>query len=290
MSSADQNGLLQNIVQGVKSRFSTPELGLSYPAISRWFESPLGRALLAAERIALEDQLSYLFGYHLMQLSSVSQAEFASSSRINHCFRMAPTMPDDPGEISGQQAYSDFDELPLADDTVDVCILHHVLEFSQRPHQVLREAARVTIPRGYIIIVAFNPVSIAGLLQPLGALFEASAVSRRRHLRVGRMKDWLQLLDFNCLDTQYLFHNLPLNGTSYLANSSIIRSGESMRQMPGGLAYCMLARKDKAGLTPIKLKWAERRLLVPIQLSKQPVARPVGKEGLILPFRPPVNK
>jgi len=36
----------------------------------------------------------------------------------------------------------------------------HTLEFTNDPHQVLREVDRVLIPEGHVVILAFNPWSL----------------------------------------------------------------------------------------------------------------------------------
>lgn len=272
------------MMKNFKSRFNIRPLQDSYDDISRWFTSPLGRRLLIHERRAIAEEMRYLFGYHFMQLSSVKTANFACSSRINHCFSIAPAYRGDE-EKNAIQGLANFGELPLEDEAVDVTVLHHVLEFSQNPHQVLKEAARVTIPRGYIIIVAFNPISVAGVFQALGALFNFSGISRRRTLRAGRMRDWLEFLDFSCTATRGVFRNLPINNTRYLAYTQFLDRLRNKSRLPGGMSYILVARKDKVGLTPIKPKWEKAGLLDAMPIAKQAIRAETAKECLVLPFR-----
>ena len=290
-------------LRAFKQRYAMTNIRAACPAVSDWFRTPLGATVLKAETAAVNEQLSYLFGYHLMQLSTVAHADFSGSSRINHCFSLAPF---DCGQIKvdvesegefyvgkSPEAQSEFDALPLPDECIDVTILHHVLEFSDNPQQVLKEASRVTMPRGYIIILGFNPVSLPGLMQPFGAFMRKNVVAKRRHLRVGRMRDWLAFLDFTCVDTEYLFHDLPVNSAKYLNSSRLVRQFCHTKKIPFGLSYCILARKDKAGLTPIKPKWAERRLLGAMPIPKQALGGQAtsaasvetDKLAAVLPFR-----
>ena len=50
-------------------------------------------------------------------------------------------------------------QLPLASQSMDLVVMPHVLEFSKDPHQILREAERVLMPEGQIIIAGFNPLT-----------------------------------------------------------------------------------------------------------------------------------
>lgn len=255
---------------------------LAYEEISDWFETPLGRRLLKNERRALNDELRYLFGYHLMQLSSVHSANLFRASRINHCFRIAPCRHINDNAEEHPEAFAHYDQLPFEDESIDVTILHHVLEFSQNPHQILKEASRVTIARGYVIIVAFNPWSLSGLWQPIGSLFSRKGIYRRRVLRAGRIEDWLEFLDFSCLNTKQIFHNLPINNHRYLHSSKAVERWFNNDVMPG-MSFVMVARKDKVGLTPIRPKWAESSLLGGIPMTKQAM-RSRSKKGIVLPF------
>lgn len=49
-------------------------------------------------------------------------------------------------------------ELPLASDSVDVLVLHHTLDVTRHPQQVLRESVRVLRPGGTLLLVGFDPI------------------------------------------------------------------------------------------------------------------------------------
>jgi len=63
---------------------------------------------------------------------------------------------------------ADSGALPLATGSIDLLALPHVLEFNSHPHRILREAARVLMPEGQIVISGFNPLSLWGLKRSLG--------------------------------------------------------------------------------------------------------------------------
>lgn len=239
----------------IRNRQRVPDLDTSIAALEQWFETPLGRQLLAEEQRILDKELSCMFGYHLMQLSINRHIRLFEDSRICHCFSIGT---GSPGRDSDVAVYSSLDALPLEDESVDVTILHHVLEFSHNPHQVLREASRVTIPRGYIIIFGFNPISTMGMVKPLAQLFSNSPIWKRNSLRKGRITDWLQFLDCNTLRTLEGIYNLPLQRRSYLAYSARVNQLLQRWGVPFGNFYCLVARKDRGCLTPIRPDWSRQ--------------------------------
>lgn len=93
--------------------------------------------------------------------------------------------------------FSNFVNLPFANDSIHLVILPHILEMYNNPHKLLYEAARIIEPGGYIVLTGFNPHSLwnigKGLLN-LGAKF--GVASNWQAISFYRLKDWLKLLDF----------------------------------------------------------------------------------------------
>ncbi len=280
--------LLSRAKQIVGSRHKVPPLRQSLAALAAWYESPLGQAALQEQQHILRDELSCLFGYHLMELSIVPYERLSEHSRINHRFSLSPVHvpppPSDDASLRDVQGLSELDALPLADESIDVTILHHVLEFSPNPHQVLKEAARVTVPRGHVIIFAFNPFSLAGLMQMGAQFYSKRPIWQRRALRAGRIRDWLEFLDFSCLSLRFLGRNLPINHSRYL-NSSRFVDRIFSRSIPLGSMYYIVARKDKAGLQPIKPAWDHSRFLGVAPIPKRSMTARSSQSAAILPFR-----
>lgn len=218
------------------------------PALADWYTTSLGKQVLCQQQNLLDGVLGELFGYHLMQLSVHPVSQISDASRIHHCFSMTPHQVDSRRNTS-VAAVANFEALPFADEALDVTILHHVLEFSANPHQVLKEAARVTISRGHIIIFAFNPLSYQGVAQQVMRYSNPRSIWSRHALSRTRLQDWLAFLDFSAVDYWVLGPRSPLRMTQLMAGNM---------KWPLGTSYCLLARKDKAGVRPIKPDWLHR--------------------------------
>jgi len=150
---------------------------------------------------------------------------------------------------------SDFDQLPIESDSVDVVVLHHVLDFSPNPHQVLKEVNRILIPRGHVIIVGFNPFSLFGLWKMLASLFTQSPHWRYSSIAKRRLFDWFKLLDLEKMKVTHTFFRPPCSSASLLRRLSFLEKAGSKLAIPFGGAYVVLARKDVGAIIPIKAPW-----------------------------------
>lgn len=211
-----------------------------------WQEFPLGEHMRQAIEGRLQLWWPKFFGYHLLKIGNLSAAIDSSDCQINHQISVAETS-DKAGVIA------EIDDLPFKQHCVDVAILSHCLEFYPDPHHLLREADRVLIPDGHLVISGFNPLSLCGLTK-LAKWHSNKLPWSGRFFSIARIRDWLNLLGFEVLEVKcMLFSSLlyshgyrPLGWRQKLAS----RYFEHL-----GSIYVIVARKRELPLTPIKLKW-----------------------------------
>lgn len=270
------------ILGRIRQRARVQPMAQSIEELALWYQSPMGKTLLATQKRILAQELQLLFGYHLMQLSVVPETRLYSASRVNHCFSLAPKAGFRQSRVS---ATSDCHALPFADESIDVTLIHHVLEFSENPQQVLKEAARVTIPRGYIVLMGFNPLSLTGMNKFFMQYLSAKKIWCRHGLRVGRIKDWLGFLDFSTAPAQYAFFNLPVNSKKYIHNTHFTHRLDWTRKIPLGGIYCLVARKDKMCMTPMKPAWESTPVAASVAAQKRAIKSVSSTSAMILPLR-----
>ncbi len=234
-----------------RKRFGVLPLRSSLKPLSIWFASPLGKVLLAEEQLLIDEQLRNLFGYQLLQLSVVDHIDLMQSSRISHRFALYPHVESNPC-IS---ALADFNHLPLPANSIDVVLLHHVLDYSQSPHHVLREAAGVLMSRGYLIVVGFNPWSLFGLARWCARFLSKSPQWRHQSIRLGRVLDWLAVLDLEPVVVQQGFYRPPVQDPQALQYSQWLERWSKRWRLPWGGIYVIVARKDHLAMTPLKPEW-----------------------------------
>lgn len=230
--------------------------------INHWFETNLGQRLLDAEEAILEQILSHLFGYHLVQIGGVKEERLLAGSRIGHRCLISRTKTIQPF-TTFSQIYADMEALPLASDCVDVVVLPHVLEFEPHPHAILREVERVLIPEGHLVIVGFNSLSLWGILRYL-------PIRRRavpwcgNFLSLLRLRDWLALLGFTLEEQYTLFFLPPVNNNRVLQYTLFLEKLGTYLAWNFGAVYVVVAKKHVVPLTPLRPKWHRTTAVVPV--------------------------
>ena len=120
--------------------------------MAQWWKSPLGHSVLEQEKVALHSLSSHFHGHYQLQIGT-EQSLLPSLPRPSIQKVMA----------NSADVHGDSTSLPFKCHSIDTLLLGHVLEFSNDPHQVLREAERILVSDGNMILCSFNPWSLWGL-------------------------------------------------------------------------------------------------------------------------------
>ncbi len=241
-----------------KKRKSRPfnrcgEMSKSWPALKRWYQTRLGQRLGEQEQSLVEETLQNLFGYHLMQVGRLNEEDWLSSSRVSHCEVMNFLPEQVTGGCLGFQGLPE--QLPIQTDSMDVIVLPHILEFSQKPHDVLREVERVLIPEGHVLLLVFNPFSIWTFWRwALG--WRQRVPWCGRSLSTTRIKDWLALLGFDVVSIHGYFYRPPLQQKSVMQRLRFMESAGGRFWPVLGAGNLILAKKRMVTLTPVGPKWS----------------------------------
>jgi ubiquinone/menaquinone biosynthesis C-methylase UbiE len=127
-------------------------------------------------------------------------------------------------------------QLPLAAQSVDLLALPHVLEFHHNPHEVLREAERVLMPEGQVVISGFNTVSLwraAAALQP-----STRPALGREIIGLLRLREWLRVLGFELNGGMFGCYAPPFRQQPWLERFAFMeKAGARWWPIAGGI-YC----------------------------------------------------
>lgn len=241
-------------------------------ALASWYASGLGTRLIASETRSIAPLLEKLFGYHLLFIGACKDAGMIESSPITH--KIVLGNRSDAGDVGNNVGlFSDPRALALQNESIDVVVLQHALEFTASSRAVLREAVRVLRPGGHIVLITFQPLSLWGLKRLLySAIPLRGAESRQppwegRFRHPSRLIDWLGVLDVQELISFSAMHEFPLQFSE--TGVRLKRLAETMEnwglkfKSPFGASNIIVGIKQSRSLTPSALKW-RRPLPTPI--------------------------
>lgn len=226
----------------LKRKYRVAPLPLVQDELAGWFDESFGQKLYQWQKKCCEQSLGQVFGYRLAQIGISPRHSLLNNLHPSHKFILSRAHDN-------ASCQCEFDTLPLPSDTIDIVLLHHVLDFSSRPHQALIEAARLVTAGGHIVIVGFNPLSLFGLYKWAGVVLSGKAIWRHNSLRKGRVTDWLQLLGF-----QVSYH--PFDGDK--TNGDQLNQWKkklTAQDLTRGAFYLIVAQKMVTPLKPIKPRY-----------------------------------
>lgn len=210
-----------------------------------WFETPLGQHLLFREQRYFDDAVSDVFGFNAVQVG-LPQIDFLRNSRIPLRVTCAVEPP------AGVRADPMF--LPFENQSLDLLLLPHVLEFSANPHQVLREAGRVLRPEGRLVLAGFNPRSLWGLARTLQG-GERGYPWNGSFLNISRVKDWMVLLGLEVAAGSMCCYRPPVNRETWLRRLRFMEPAGDRWWAMGGGVYFLQAVKRVQGMNIILPQW-----------------------------------
>ncbi len=220
----------------------------------KWYADKAGARLIASEKKQLEESLSKIYGFHLVLLGEPDLSQLVDASLIPHHILVNPMAREEIERISALAG--EWDAIPIASDSVDLVVLTHTFEQAQNPHEILREAYRILIPEGQILITGLNPYSLWGIWYGIKRLFGQFSPEGKM-LSCNRIKDWLQLLNFQIIESKMFHFRPPLKRQNLFDKLGFVeKMGHHCWPFWAG-AYTLQAVKRVIPLTPIRMKWRE---------------------------------
>ena len=250
-----------------------------HSALRDSFSHGAGARLLDAERELLERLSEDVFGYHLIQLQDYGHG----IATLNSCPIKFRSLLDQGSEMfDGLAAQAASEQLPLASDSVDLVVLPHTLDFALDPQQVLREAERILIPEGRVLIVGFNPFSLWGMWR-LALRWRGDVPWCGHFLSYRRIVDWLGLLGFDVEYTDVCAMAPPVRREGWARRMSKVESlGRRVWPMVAGV-YTVRAVKRVSTVRPIRAPWPGLRVFGPRAIepsTRNGVQRISNQKGL----------
>ena len=225
--------------------------------IQAWLSTPRAKLLLQRERHQLGAVLPHVFGYRLLQLGDWPLGRELLATSATLCqWRACRSMARHPDIVF------DGESLPLRSASLDAVVLPHALETATSPHRLLREVDRVLCDRGQLVVLGFNPFSTWAVRGRL-----AGRLAGRRLYSLGRVCDWLELLDYELVSATRFGLGFP-----WLPAAGVDVAHAGLWGLPAllGQAYVMVARKRVMASTACRPAW--RKPPLPARTLPEPSA------------------
>ncbi|MGE3922530.1 MAG: class I SAM-dependent methyltransferase [Lautropia sp.] len=255
----------------------------------RWLASPAGQYVLRWECEALAELVSDMFGYYALQLG-LPELDALAANRMPHRI-LAATAPGGAGAVALDLRVAGYEDLPFEEQSVDLVVLAHQLEFSADPHQVLREVDRVLRPEGRLVVVGLNPLSLWGLRQSLQrGPFGRFVPIDGQLIGVPRVRDWMKLLSFEIDQTRYGCYAPPARTQKWLDRMHFCeRAGDRWWPICGA-AYIVTAVKRVRAMRLVGPVWRSRsapKAAPAVAISGRTISGRTYTRGTaeVLPFR-----
>lgn len=218
-----------------------------------WTKNSLGKHLLSRERKYLVECLTKLSGYYLLQLGGVVDFCLFSKNPASNNIYLAPEI----SQLNSGLTFvcGEFAALPFANDSIDIIVAPHILEFSENPYLVLQEMYHALAPEGKVIIFGFNPLSLFGLRKLCSMKKDKPFPWNGRFLNIWRVQNWLVNLGFSVVSAQ-----------TFACNAGFEKIGKICCSYFCG-CYMILAEKKVVTLIPVE----ERKRVEKIKLALSPV-------------------
>lgn len=259
-------------------------------SMQSWLETPPGEYLLAWERTQFDAVVADIFGYHALQLG-LAPLPALQANRMPHRWLAVPTAGSTLDETIQQVAslVTDFAALPFFENSLDLLVLPHSLELSPDPHATLREAQRVLVPEGKLVVCGFNPMSLWGLKQARGHAYRRlSQIARTESdanagkqlglgelflpeagelIGYGRLKDWLRLLNFEVESGRFGCYRPAVRSDKWLQRFAWMDKAGARYWPILGAVYMVVAVKRVHGMRMLSPNWKGARVKVTAPVS-----------------------
>ncbi|MEK6731406.1 MAG: methyltransferase domain-containing protein [Pseudomonadota bacterium] len=241
--------------------------------IDTWRQSKFGRLLTNIESQNLVSFWQTARGDYLLMLGDPLAERLIYGSQIKNRIFLSPQAY--PAKRDDHCIQADYEALPISPYSVQTIVLPHVLEFSKDPYQVLRESEMTLAPQGYVVLVGFNPLSLLGLRRLFTSRKQAPWSGKFRF--AWRIKDWLQLLNFNIVEEKHVFYLPRVQGHRLRSVYAVLDLiGKMLFPIFGGV-YILIAQKKQFGMYADRVQWSAAADVMPDGLVK-PMTRGMQHE------------
>ena len=211
----------------------------------------------------MDELVADIFGYHAVQLGMPELKGLQANRMPHQWLALSETHALPEGQDFQFAAHSIA--LPFQADSLDLLVMPHSLELSLDAHASLREAERVLVPEGHLLITGLNPTSLWGWRHKRAQWYRRwgyeglSSPACDELIGYWRLRDWLRLLGFEVKVSQFGCWRPALDKPKWFDRWAFIdKLGANWWPILGG-AYVIVAVKKVQGGRILGATWKQRK-------------------------------
>ena len=215
--------------------------------LKTWFATDLGQQVLQQEMQAVQKLSQQVLKHVILQIGAFADTGIELWPDVGLMVSLDVVTDAHPAM---NKLSAEPELLPLANQSVNLVVMPHALDFAVDAHEVLREVSRVITPEGHVIITGFNPASFWGLRKLFSR--RSSGMPWRGHFyRSHQVQDWLTLLGFELMGGSMCCYQPPIHKPAIRLHLDFLQAmGDRWWPMLAGV-YVLVARKRELGGRPI---------------------------------------
>ncbi|MBT5406120.1 MAG: methyltransferase domain-containing protein [Gammaproteobacteria bacterium] len=161
-------------------------------------------------------------------------------------------------EITSSDNITDSKRLPFEDNSHDVIVIIHALDYTANPYELIREIDRIGTDDANVTLIGFNKFSLWGLVKPL--MDKMSPPWFLNFHSLYNIREWFKVLgyDSSLIKTAAF---IPISSKSISRYISKIRFLQKIFASNLGGLYFLVFDKKMIPLTPIKLKFTNKYMI-----------------------------
>lgn len=221
-----------------------------YKELIKWYKKPINNLL----KKTINDQISilkkHILGNNVLFIGLSDFSKKFTSSKYMSFISI--------DEITSSDYITESKRLPFEDNSHDVIIILHALDYTDNPYELVREIDRIATDDAKVAAIGFNKFSLWGILKPFMNKLSPPWILNFHSLH--SVKEWFKLLGYeqDYKDTVSFFPIISKTFSKHLNRTSIIQ--KILARDLGGLYFFAFSKKI-IPLTPVKLKFKHKLFL-----------------------------
>lgn len=183
-----------------------------------------------------------------------------------------------PSSIISEPLHSNYTQLPFRDNSFEVVVLPHILEFETGGAAIVEEAWRVLTPNGHLIILGFNPWSLWGIRRLFASHWSDMPWHGHFH-SAEKLERWLRQMAAEITISKSFFHRPPINHPTFLKQTRWLEPIARLLLPSSGGVYLIAAKKCIIPMTPITPRWHWQTVVAGHRGLAEPSARRIIQNG-----------